>query len=147
MATLKESRSTARCPRRDTERPVMSGVPQGLLLGQVLFNIFVGDMDSGIEYSLSKFPDDTKLCGVVNMLEGRDTIQRDLDRLETWACVNLMKFNQGKCKILHLGHGNPKHKSRLGRLRAALKTNNLGVLADNKLNMNSTWSPSAMRTG
>jgi len=96
-------------------RPVTSGIPQGLVLGPVLFNIFVGNMDSRTECTLSKFADNTKLGGAVHTLEGRDAIQRDLDKFERWVRMALMKFNKAKRKVLHMGQGNPKHQYRLGR--------------------------------
>lgn len=52
------------------------------MLGMVLFNISAGDMETGIQCTLSMCTNDTKLCGV---LEGRDTIQADLDKLEWWV--------------------------------------------------------------
>lgn len=62
----------------------------------------------------SKSTVDIKLCGAVDMLEGRDADQRDLDRLGRYAPANLMKLNKAKHKVLHLSWDYPKHEYRLG---------------------------------
>ena len=102
----------------------------------VLSNVFVGDTDSGIECTLSKFADDIKLRGAVNTPEGKDAIQRDLDRIERWACAHLMKF-KAEYKVLHMGWGNPKHKYRLGRkwVDSSPEEKDLGMLVGEKINM------------
>ena len=91
-------------------RTVTSGVPQGSVLGPVLFLIFISDLDFGILNSILKFADDTKVYGEVVNQKSREALQNDLDLLVKWSNEWQMKFNVQKCKVMHIGKNNMEYK-------------------------------------
>ncbi|KAK4830831.1 hypothetical protein QYF61_013760 [Mycteria americana] len=109
--------------------------PSRVHTGPILFTIFIHDIDSGIDCTLRKLADDTKLSGAVDSLEGWDAIQENLDKLEKWACADLMKFNEAKCKVPHLGWGNTQYQYRLGGewIDSRPAEKDLGILVNKKL--------------
>ncbi|GAB0199840.1 mitochondrial enolase superfamily member 1 [Grus japonensis] len=112
------------------------------ILGPVLFNVFIKNLDVGLRV-VSKFADDTKLGGAVDSIEGGEALQREPDRLENWAITNRMRFNKGKCQILHLGRGNPGYTYRLGdeMLETSHAERDLGGLGRQQVEQESTVCP------
>ena len=85
---------------------VISGVPQGSVLGPLLFNIFIKYIGSGIKSTISMFAVDTKLCSGITSLQDVSNLQADLNALFNWATMWQMRFNVDKCKVMHLGAKN-----------------------------------------
>jgi len=90
---------------------VESGVPQGSVLGPILFLVYINDLDGAAKLVdiLRKFADDTKAGQRVGTAEGRARLQAALDELCAWADKWGMEYNVKKCKVMHIGHGNIRH--------------------------------------
>ena len=108
---------------------VWSGVPQGSVLGPVLFLIFINDLDTVVSSNVLKFADDTKLYRVVDCHQDGRTLQDDLNRVCNWADDWKMIFNTDKCKVIHYGKGSINFKySMCGKvLDEASSEKDLGV--------------------
>ena len=122
---------------------VTSGVPQGSVLGPILFLIFINDLPLEVISPLSLFADDSKVFSRIisnknlkdNTENGNVILQKDLNTIANWAKKWKMEFNVDKCKIMHLGNQNPKHTYSMNETNLATtkEERDLGVLVDDQL--------------
>ena len=124
--------------KASTWKPVTSGVPQGSILGPILFAIYINDLEDDFEDDITtvkKFADDTKLGQEITSVEDNLTLQSCLDRLWGWACRWDMKFNLAKCHVLHLGNRNQEYIYSLGgeTLTSVEEERDIGVIITSNL--------------
>ena len=125
--------------------PVSSGVPQGSVVGPMLFSLFVNDCPKLIESIMSLFADDTKLYAALSLtLSDTSSIQADLEILQDWAHRMCMRFHPDKCKTMHMGIHNPEvdyimttDEGEQHTLATTSEEKDLGIIVDNKLSFNS----------
>ena len=86
-----------------SESDVISGIPQGTVLGPILFLIFISDIDQNITSFASMFADDTRLVGNIASEEDAIQFQKDLNLIYEWAESNNMQFNDKKFELLRYG--------------------------------------------
>ena len=114
---------------------VTSGVPQGSVLGPVLFLIFINDLDKDLESCVLKFADDTKLFRGITETQDNVTLQKDLVVLQRWSENWQMQFNVDKCKVMHIGKHNPEFKYTMAntQLETVHEEKDLGVIISEDL--------------
>jgi len=89
---------------------VLSGVPQGSVLGPVLFVCYINDLPEAVTTNVKLFADDTKLYVDTSKPGNSTRLQNDISALDDWALNWQLSFNTGKCKIMHIGNNNRKDK-------------------------------------
>ena len=92
----------------------MSGVPQGSVLGPILFLIYINELEEDISSKVLTFVDDTKVLRKVTNDRDKHSLQEDLDKSVKWSEKWQMLFNFGKCKCIHIGHGNMNEEYKMG---------------------------------
>uniref|UniRef100_A0A8C5WHD7 Reverse transcriptase domain-containing protein n=1 Tax=Leptobrachium leishanense TaxID=445787 RepID=A0A8C5WHD7_9ANUR len=124
---------------------VTSGVPQGSVLGPILFNIFISDIAEGINGKVCLFADDTKICNRVDVPGGISQMTNDLGKLKKWWELWQLSFNVDKCKIMHLGRKNPRAEYRIFDtvLTSTSEERDLGVIISEDLRVSSPCNRAA----
>ena len=115
--------------------PVTSGIPQGSVLGPVLFIIYINDLPDVVASSIKIFADDTKIFRAIESAIDISFLQQDLDNLAQWSQKWQLPFNLQKCKIVHFGFNNDRHIYNMENtgLQLTNQERDLGVIVDNEL--------------
>ena len=120
-------------------KPVLSGIPQGSILGPILFILFVNDIPELIKSIILMYADDTKLISAILSDSPTNSLASDLKLLEEWSEKFQMKFHPNKCHVMHFGSKNPMHDytmrkdNELHTLEKVSSEKDLGITIDNKL--------------
>ena len=120
---------------------VLSGVPQGSVIGPLLFLLYVNDLPDWILSSMQMFADDTKLWRVIRSKMDIDLLQEDLNSLAHWCNKYLLTFNPQKCKVMHVGHKtdstyympDAQDSSTKHKIEASVEERDLGVMVTDNL--------------
>ena len=132
--------------------PVLSGVPQGSVLGPLLFLIFINDLPDTQQNFIKIFADDTKIYGLASH-ENHSSIQKDLDSAFQWSNTWNLPFNTDKCKVMHIGRRNPQisyslpngHGNTRTELYKVSEEKDLGVTFDQNLSFKAQIANSASK--
>ena len=119
-------------------RNVSNSGLQGSVGGPTQFSLYIDDTADNIVSEIIQFADDTKVWRIIRNVEDRDSLQADLDKLKDWSDEWLLKFNAKKCKVLHIGPGNPKYSYQMKEgggtvLEEMILEKDLGVLISNDM--------------
>ena len=116
---------------------VLSGVPQGSVLGPLLFIIFINDIDFAARLIklLLKFADDTKTANKIMAPKDCEDLQSCINDMCKWAETWAMEINVTKCKVLHIGRNNPRHIYTMNNvpLETVTSEKDIGVLIGESL--------------
>jgi hypothetical protein len=130
-----------------TWEEVLSGVPQGSVLGPLLFLIFINDLDMSVSdlETLLKFADDTKVARVIRSDRDREALQAALDKMMQWADTWGMRFNVSKCKVMHIGRSNGRSDYKMGgaTLEKTREEKDLGVIVMDTLKQSAECAKAA----
>ena len=132
---------------------VMSGVPQGSVLGPVLFIIYISSLPDSVTNHIKLFADDSKLWAPVKTIEDCEALQNDIPQLHEWADTCQLNFNEKKCTVLRVGKNSPSytytmtnHTGQTVKLEETTCEKGLGVWIDNELSFKTPRSISIQKS-